>query len=53
LAAKYILAAGVAILVVFSLVRRARDGRFTPQTRTWLMVAAIFAIVSAWLSLRG
>jgi low affinity Fe/Cu permease len=32
-------------------VRRDR-GRITPASKTWLLVAAIFALVCAWLQLR-
>jgi hypothetical protein len=51
--AQHILAAAAAIFVIVALVGRARHERFTAQTRTWLIVAAIFAIVSAWLSWRA
>jgi hypothetical protein len=45
------------LAVVFLLAAAARylrDGRrIGPASRTWLLIAAIFAIVSAWLWWRG
>ena len=50
MAAKYILAAAACAFLLAAAVRLARDGgRPHPQSRTWLMVAVIFGIVSAWL----
>jgi hypothetical protein len=38
------------VFVLSAAVRYARDGwRIGPASRTWLLIAAIFAIVSAWL----
>jgi hypothetical protein len=48
-AAKFILAAIAAILVVAAATRGFRG----PQARTWLTVAVIFTLVSAWLFLRA
>jgi len=45
MAAKYILAALSVLFLVLTFARRAR----APQARTWLLIAIIFAIVSAWL----
>lgn len=54
MAAKYILAAFAILFLVAAAVRSARTpGKLPPQARTWLLVAAIFAAVSAWLFLRG
>jgi len=53
-AAKYILAAAACAFLLAAAVRLARDGgRPHPQSRTWLIVAVIFAIVSGWLFARG
>jgi DMSO reductase anchor subunit len=53
-AAKYILAAAACAFLLAAAVRLARDGgRPHPQGRTWLMVAVIFGIVSAWLFSRS
>ena len=50
--AKYILAIlGSAFLIAGALGRL--TGRPRPQTRTWLLVGAIFALVSLWLFTRG
>jgi len=52
-AAKYVLAVvGVAFLVM-GVVRARSLGASHPQARTWILVGAILAIVSAWLFLRG
>ncbi len=54
MAAKYILAAlSVVFLVLGAAGALAACGRRRPQHRTWLLVGAIFAAVSAWLFLRG
>ena len=48
--AKYILAALALVFLTAALRRRARDhGQITGQTRTWLLIAAIFGLVSAFL----
>lgn len=49
MAAKYILAALAVVFLVAAITRGPR----TPQGRIWLRVAAIFAVVSAWLFARG
>jgi hypothetical protein len=51
---KYILA-GVAVMFFAFATMRATGGRgwIHPQVRTWLVVAAIFSGVSAWLFYRG
>jgi hypothetical protein len=50
MAARYILAAGAVVFLAAGLMRLFRGGGIThPQTRTWLLVAIIFAAVSAWL----
>jgi len=54
LAAKYILALLSVVFVVARLRRVLRDaGQLHPQSRTWLLIAVIFAVVSAWLFVRG
>jgi hypothetical protein len=49
-AAKYILAGLAVVFLVAALMRLSRGGGVShPQTTTWLLVAVIFAAVSAWL----
>jgi hypothetical protein len=49
-AAKYILGAFAAVFLSAALLRLSRgDGLGHPQARTWLLISAIFAAVSAWL----
>jgi uncharacterized membrane protein HdeD (DUF308 family) len=49
-AAKYILALAAVVFLVVGAMRLVRDGSVRhPQTRTWLLIAAIFATVSGWL----
>jgi hypothetical protein len=51
--AKYIIAALSAIFLLLAATRLARGGGAShPQTRTWLLVGVIFAVVSAWLFYR-
>jgi hypothetical protein len=51
--AKYILAALSILFFVLAAGRLARGGGAAhPQTRTWLLVGVIFAVVSAWLFYR-
>lgn len=51
--AKYILAAVSAIFLVLAATRLARGaGIGHPQTRAWLLVGVIFALVSVFLFLR-
>lgn len=53
MAAKYILAL-LSVLFLFAAGRRRmRNRQPHPQTRTWLIVAVIFAAVSVWLFARG
>jgi DMSO reductase anchor subunit len=47
--AKYILLLLAVAFLLASVVRGTR----TPQGRTWLLIAVIFGIVSAWLLVRG
>jgi hypothetical protein len=49
MAAKYILAALSVLFLILTFARRAH----APQARTWLLIAVIFAIVSAWLFYQG
>jgi hypothetical protein len=50
MAAKYILAVLAAGFAIAGSLRLARDGgRAHPQSRTWLLIGAIFGAVSAWL----
>jgi uncharacterized membrane protein YoaK (UPF0700 family) len=52
--AKYTFALISFVFLVAAAVRVARDaGKLIPQSRTWLMIAVIFAIVSGWLFSRG
>jgi hypothetical protein len=47
---KYVFAILAVVFVLLGVVRLARDrGRWHPQRRTWLLIGAIFAAVSAWL----
>jgi hypothetical protein len=53
-AAKYILAALAAAFLAAALIRLLRGGGIAhPQTKTWLLIAVIFAAVSSWLFSRG
>jgi hypothetical protein len=53
-AAKYILAAFAAGFLLAALLRLSRGGGIShPQTKTWLLISLIFAVVSAWLFSRG
>jgi uncharacterized membrane protein HdeD (DUF308 family) len=48
--AKYILAALAAFFLAAAVVRLTDARSWShPQVRTWLIVAAIFSVVSAWL----
>ena len=47
--AKYIL---VVLAVIFLLAALTRGAR-TIQGRTWILIAAIFGLVSAWLFVKG
>jgi hypothetical protein len=54
MATKYILAVLSLVFLVLAVSRLARGGTSAhPQVRTWLLIAAIFGVVSAWLFLRG
>ena len=52
MAAKYILAALACVFLVAGTFRRLTGGS-VPQSRTWLLVGAIFAAVSLWLFSRS
>jgi hypothetical protein len=53
-AAKYILASlSVVFLVLGGVGTLAARGRPQPRHRTWLVVGAVFAAVSAWLFFKG
>ena len=50
MAAKYILALLALAFLVAALMRLSRGGAVShPQTKTWLLIAVIFGVVSAWL----
>ena len=50
MAAQYILAALAAVFLAAALWRLTRDGfKLAPSSRTWLLVALIFAAVCGWL----
>ena len=50
MATKYILAALSAVFLVLAFIRMAQSGgKPYPQSRTWLLIGAIFGAVSAWL----
>jgi hypothetical protein len=53
-AAKYILGVLAAAFLTAALMRVSRDGGILhPQTKTWMLISAIFAAVSAWLFSRS
>jgi hypothetical protein len=53
-AAKYILAVLAVVFLATALMRLSRSGGiWHPQTKTWLIIAVIFAAVSAWLFSQG
>jgi hypothetical protein len=53
MAAKYILGVLSVVFLVLAATRVARGGGAShPQTRTWLLVGVIFAVVSVWLFYR-
>lgn len=53
LAAKYILVGFGALFLVFAAIRLARDHwHIGPASRTWLIVACVFLLVSLWLWLQ-
>lgn len=48
--ARIILAVLSLLFLTGAVLRYARDGgRLAPSSRTWFLVAAIFALVSSWL----
>ena len=47
--AKYILLTLAVVFLIAAVIRGPRS----PQGRTWLLIAAIFGIVSSWLFTRG
>lgn len=52
--AKYILAALAIAFAIASVARFARDGgRPRAQSGTWLLIAGLFGVVSAWLFSQG
>jgi len=51
-ATKYILAALAVVFLVLALTRRANPTS-RPQTRAWLIIGVVFAVVSAWLFYQG
>ena len=53
MAARYILGALAIVFLIVGARGLARKGTSHPQGRTWLLVAAIFAVVSIWLFARG
>jgi len=53
MAAKYILALLSVLFLMAAARRLLRDGRLQPQSRTWLLIAVIFGVVSTWLFTRG
>ena len=54
MATKYILAVLSLVFFVLAVSRLARAGTSAhPQARVWLLIAAIFGAVSAWLFFRG
>jgi hypothetical protein len=50
--AAYILAGLAVVFLAAAANRLAKSGASSPQARTWLLVASIFGVISAWLLLR-
>ena len=54
MAAKYILSGLAIVFLAAAFMRLLRGGGIAhPQTKTWLMIAVIFAAVSLWLFSQG
>jgi hypothetical protein len=54
MAAKYTLAVLAVAFLVAALMRVSRGGEIAhPQAKTWLLIAVVFAMVSAWLFFKG
>ena len=53
MAAKYILAALAIVFLIPAFTRDAGHGRMNPRGRTWLLIAVLFGLVSAWLFYQG
>lgn len=54
MATRYILAALSVVFLVLAIARIVRAGTGAhPQSRTWLIIAIIFGLVSAWLFYQG
>jgi hypothetical protein len=51
--AKYILAALSVVFLTLAVMRLRAAGIGHPQVRAWLIVGSVFAVVSAWLFVRG
>jgi hypothetical protein len=52
--ARYILPVVSAIFLLAAVIRLVRNsGHIGPASKTWLLVAVIFAVVSAWLWIQG
>jgi DMSO reductase anchor subunit len=47
--AKYILATLAVLFALLTVIRMIKDRGFGPGSRSWLLIAVIFGIVSAWL----
>jgi uncharacterized membrane protein HdeD (DUF308 family) len=51
--ARTILAVLAVVFLVAAVLRLVRDaGQIRPASKTWLLISAIFAVVSAWLWLQ-
>ena len=54
MATKYILLGLAVVVLALAFTSMARGGMTShPQTRTWLIIGGIFALVSAWLFYQG
>ena len=54
MAAKYVLAVFAVFFIAAALLRLSRGGGMShPQTKSWLLVGVVFAVVSAWLFSRS
>jgi hypothetical protein len=52
-AAKYILAALAIVFFILAFTRGGGRDRTNPRGRTWLLIAVLFGLVSAWLFYQG
>jgi hypothetical protein len=51
--AKYILAALAIVFLILAFTRGGGHDQTNPRGRTWLLIAVLFGLVSAWLFYQG